>query len=68
MLKIFNCFIRNGRIIDGTGNPWYLADTGKAVEIIIEKFIPLLDEGDLKCPALIPGIKKEIYTLVEDIF
>jgi N-acyl-D-aspartate/D-glutamate deacylase len=34
--KPFDVLIKNGRIVDGTGNPWYVADVGIRDGIIVE--------------------------------
>lgn len=44
MARNFDMILRNGRIIDGTGNPSYIADIG-IIEGVIEKIGPIAEEG-----------------------
>ncbi len=66
----FDCVIKNGRIVDGTGNPWYIADVGikdgKIIKIGLisgEKAKQVIDaSGRVVSPGFI-----DIHTHTDDV-
>src|SRR6266567_2267788 len=64
----FDVIIRNGRVIDGTGNPWFIADVGVAGgRVVCPGFVDAHVHGDLALfmdPDHEPAVRQGVTTYV----